>query len=73
MPGFQGLEEESALRAVTAYVLHLGGRPIPDFLREGQPPLSIADSPGEEHPHRGEQDANDGSDPQLIEPIGTTP
>lgn len=43
MPGFQGLEEESALRAVTAYILHLGGRPIPEFLREGQPPLPRAE------------------------------
>jgi mono/diheme cytochrome c family protein len=38
MAGWSGTFSETDLRAVTAYVLHLAGRPVPDALRVGPPP-----------------------------------
>lgn len=33
MPGYRGIVPEAQLKAVAAYVLHLGGKPVPDSPR----------------------------------------
>lgn len=33
MPGYRGIVPEDQLKAIAAYVYHLGGKPVPDALR----------------------------------------